>query len=611
MRCSALRIPGIACHYSLLSTMQVRQFLKKSMDRVLQLLIALVLFSLTISGVAFAGGTCANFSAGACPASIPAGVNSFYFIDYLSGSDSNNGTSEATPWQHAPSMANATGNPAAHTPTAGEGWIFKGGVTVDYHAFPMNVPWNGTATNPTYIGIDQNWYAGASWTRPVFDGGGSTGYSPSTQGLIGDHAHQTNSVVIDDLEFKGLYWPSGGGGNFWAFCYVCANSIYNETNWEVKNVYVHGWTAAGGSSGYDPAGSSQSLISLTAANGNLSGLNSIHDSVFDGSDSSQNCCMASLAPIQYNNYYSYLVQAPFNGGLTSSGLILFHDNYSTHNVITANGTYPHGNCFHVFAWNGTGAGGNVIAYNNVLDCKYAGTFTMGMAFELTGPNANVYAFNNILILGSPYGFSDSSWSPTGAGTTFLEFNNTVQAYDASAISTSACLTTSYNNVLTAADNFCITNNGSMNSVYEGWTPFNATLNFPSPTFTITCSGSAQTNLGMRQICAPIGSGNGTGNLNFTETYPFAPMDATAAATVGTGANHSSYCTTISAINSAAGTACLSDTTAGVGYETTNHTVIWPNRKPIARPTSAGWQVGAYEFPANAPAAPTGLSAIVN
>jgi hypothetical protein len=44
----------------------------------------------------------------------------------VNGSDSNNGTSMATPWLHAPRLPECTGNRASHTPVAGDQFIFRG-----------------------------------------------------------------------------------------------------------------------------------------------------------------------------------------------------------------------------------------------------------------------------------------------------------------------------------------------------------------------------------------------------------------------------------------------------------------------------------------------------
>jgi hypothetical protein len=502
-------------------------------------------------------------------------------------------------------MANATGTAAAHTPSAGEGWIFKGGVTVDYHAWPANVPWGGTASNPTYIGVDPGWYSGSAWSRPIFSGGGPNGYDSTNQSLLTDVSHHTNYFVIDNIEFTALYWSATGAGNTTqnAFGYLASYSLIGDVGWEAKNLYVHGWSHAS-SGAFDPAGY-QSLIGLPvdATVGNQS---SFHDSVVDGSDGPKDCCMASDAAIQYNNYVSYVVDG-YNGGLTSNGLILYHDNHLTKQVNSATGV--HENCFHVFAYNGTATGGAVIAYNNFDDCKYIGTNSEPLAFELIG--STVYAFNNFISAGNSAGISNSSWSSTSAGSIIYDFNNTIQAYDATQTPGSTCYTTGYHNKATFADNFCVTTNNNANS-YATFSGFAGTSNFPSPSFSITCSGETQSTFGASQICAAIGTGNGTGNLNFTQTYPFVPLDSTAAAAVGTGQNNSSYCQAVSAINTAAGSACLKDTTLGVAYNSTDHTVSWPLRTPTLHSSTGAWQNGAYEFTNEQQLnPPTGLAAVVN
>ena len=94
-------------------------------------------------------------------------------------------------------------------------------------------------------------------------------------------------------------------------------------------------------------------------------------------------------------------------------------------------------------------------------------------------------------------------------------------------------------------------------------------------------------------------------LGFTsnETYAYAPTASPGALGSGTGAQ--SICTTITDINSAAGGACQSDTPYGVGYNTSNHTVIVPGRTPIARPTgSQAWYIGAYQGSGSGGSSPT-------
>jgi hypothetical protein len=91
-----------------------------------------------------------------------------YYVDFSAGSDANNGTAKATPWKYCPGMLGATGLAASHTWGA-DTFFFKGGVTWDSTAFPMEVHagayWDGGYT----FTIDSTWYNGGTFTRPIFD----------------------------------------------------------------------------------------------------------------------------------------------------------------------------------------------------------------------------------------------------------------------------------------------------------------------------------------------------------------------------------------------------------------------------------------------------------
>ena len=74
------------------------------------------------AGSAFAaGGSC-----GSIP--VPSGVTSCFYIS-AAGADTNSGTSESSPWLHAPGMANCSNTCRSTTPAGGEGFIFRGGDT--------------------------------------------------------------------------------------------------------------------------------------------------------------------------------------------------------------------------------------------------------------------------------------------------------------------------------------------------------------------------------------------------------------------------------------------------------------------------------------------------
>jgi hypothetical protein len=85
-----------------------------------------------------------------------------YYIDCAQGSDGNAGTSKAAPWQHHPYM---TGFGGRYTHSAGDQFIFKGGVTCNSTNFPMVINAGGSNSNPDYYGVDQTWFASGSWTH--------------------------------------------------------------------------------------------------------------------------------------------------------------------------------------------------------------------------------------------------------------------------------------------------------------------------------------------------------------------------------------------------------------------------------------------------------------
>jgi hypothetical protein len=120
---------------------------------------------------------------------------STYYVDYSAGSDSNNGTSTATPWKHCPGDSNATGK-AAITLTPGSTVIFKGGVT--YIGGSNTIVWSGktyiqkivvgssgTSGNPiTYDGnFSGNWGTG----KAILSGNGinnGVGFSIFSQSYV-------------------------------------------------------------------------------------------------------------------------------------------------------------------------------------------------------------------------------------------------------------------------------------------------------------------------------------------------------------------------------------------------------------------------------------------
>ena len=136
--------------------------------------IAILLVCIFIARSAFAAG-------GLCPSGVPAKGNNCYFIA-ATGADTNSGTSESSPWLHAPGMPKCSNTCAGVTPSGGQGLIFRGGDTwhfgnssaTPYVGGLWRWLWNGSSGNNIYIGVDQSWYnsssCGSSWCRPIMSG---------------------------------------------------------------------------------------------------------------------------------------------------------------------------------------------------------------------------------------------------------------------------------------------------------------------------------------------------------------------------------------------------------------------------------------------------------
>ena len=136
-----------------------------------------------------------------------------YYIDF-SGSDANNGTSKGTPWKRAPGMS---GFSAAYTHTAGDQFIFKGGVTWDNTIGPWVIPAinSGTISNIDYYGVDKTWYTGTSWTNPIFDGGSQNPVATSEK--MGYIQVYGSYVTLDGLQVQNIGVPYVSQGNYAIF----------------------------------------------------------------------------------------------------------------------------------------------------------------------------------------------------------------------------------------------------------------------------------------------------------------------------------------------------------------------------------------------------------
>ena len=508
-----------------------------------------------------AGGSCGSIA-------VPSGVTNCFFISKSIGNDGNTGTSEQSPWAHLPGMLSCTGTCAASTPVPGAGYILRGGDTWTSSDLGVYWQWSGTATAPIYIGVDPNWYAGKSWSRPVWNCGQVScgNYSKDHTTYYFEIFPPNRYVTIDNIEMAGIYNANGSGGFF---------TVYND-HVEVKNSYFHGWAHGTNiSNNFD-------VYSCSTNNGGSCAGSLFHDNIIDGSDTSKDSMYGTYGGDTeqiYNNYYRYLV-----GALVGSSNFV-HDNTVEYPVYSFAGDHANG----IFNFS-PASGTYTLMYNNVVRHTTACSGCVNLWINGLGTvgNGNLvsYFFNNVEYDLNASNVLNMADHPNGYYGTYYIFNNTIECGNDS--SYGACQGTLTGPYITGY----FTNNYWI-SPGEYTCTTNSTCTFTT------------------ELPQTISQAKAAGYTS-SQNYVFSPT-ASNSPTVGKGTNIQSYCIAIASISNAAGIACQYDATFGVGYDTINHKVVSPNRAPLARPQSGPWDIGAYQFSsaqAQIPQAPTSLQAVV-
>lgn len=487
-----------------------------------------------------------------------------YYIDYSSGADTNSGTSKTAPWQHAPGMQGCTGACSAVQPQPGDQIIFKGGVTWPNACFNWLWQWSGTASNYIYIGVDKTWYSGNSWTRPIFDAGGTR----ITAGTDGDNmfmcaGHTQSYFTIDDIEWKGLYWTSADSA-------VGMLDLGESTHINVTNCYFHGWshdTFANGTRDncYIACGYAGSPYNV--------GVNFSYD-VWDGGPNGSDSCAAFY---HLPNADHCVVRNMSNGFLTNSpGTV--HD-CTIGPINQSFDSTDHENCIETTG--GSGAAGPNYFYNNVLhDCK-----AVNMLFPGTGSPETDYIFNNVLYSthsDAPIPLQIDDYSPASGEAVYI-YNNTI---DASATNLVCARIVNRGNgpigTFDARNNFCVSSGGFLSSG-PGATNL---INTDNITMTPSQASAAGISLSQTYVDQQVSS-----NCNGQTNCPN-----------GAGVNLTSLATgNLAALAKSTTYGCTADS---------NGNIACPSLAVNARPANGAWDIGAFVMNAvnatGAPQAPGGL-----
>ena len=538
---------------------------------------------LLYAGSAFAaGGTCPS-GANYWDANVKAnentlvtlsslGINSCYYISNTIGSDTDyDGTQETIsgshgPWAHLPGMPTCTGNCAAHTPAAGEGYIIRGGDTWGNANLGIKWNWGGTSSAPIYIGVDPAWYSGDSWARPMFTCGGS----PCANTSLGQYmlfingpAPKGSYVTFDNIEWTG--WHQKGGYSPVIF----VGSDHDI----VENSYFHGWSRDSGETLDAGTEIFFSYIASPTLGASAVAGSTFRYNVVDGSDTTKDMMTGvTSAENVYNNVFNYLVVG-IHGQLTNvHGNLVENVVYSYQQI---NGGNHCDGIFMFSAFSNTQPFTQYM-YNNVVHDTVSGCGILWLSTFTTCPSCVGYAFNNvdynILGFGSITVGNHISYGSTG---TYYVFNNSLSQ------SGGACIANSDNgspgrSITYYGNNHCIGN------------------------ASLICSGGGTTCVNSGTNLAQSAAQANKYGYSTTEQYLFSPI-AGNSPTVGAGTNFSSMCSTIPDM--------CSDTSYPT-YDQMAHVVVM--RAVVPRPAggAGAWDIGAFEFSSSqnqVPQAPTHLT----
>ncbi len=333
-----------------------------------------------------------------------------YYIDYNAVDDTANGTSEATPWKHQPFMQ-GFGHAYAHS--AGDTFVFKGGVTWPSTCFVMSIPTGGSAAAFDTYTTDPAWYAGSGFSAPVWDGGYAA--LSGSQNMV--QMSNVSYVVFNGLEVRHFKATANFGQGMFSM-YAC-----NGIHW--TNDYLHGWSLDS-SVGTDDAHGA--IIHVVA--GGLSMSDMVIDRCTIENSEQTGVRQNGLAVRQVNTIRNSVLH-------DVSSAVLFAGDF--HNNTVYNVAYPagnasfdptyHTNVLYLSLWNGNAPITTpATVYDNVYHDIGAGTppiyFCPG---EISPYNQTLYAYNN-LIYGSAANLMAVEIDPAGTsgntGTAYI-YNNTL------------------------------------------------------------------------------------------------------------------------------------------------------------------------------------------
>jgi hypothetical protein len=286
----------------------------------------------------------------------------------------------------------------------GDRFIFKGGTTWDHTAFEMDIEVGGVEGQPDYYGVDPTWFAGSSWSRPVWSG---------------DHTHlgagdnlvflRTSWVVLDNIELKQhTAYASWGPASVQV---VCSPHLL------LTNLWVHDWALDASLTADDAHGGVIGVYWSGCSNEDV-WLDHSEVSNVEAQTWRQNGDGARSIGIRYSKIHD-----------VGTGLLFgyMHDSEMWNvGYPAANTTFDptfHTNTAYIAVWEGQDQGRPGFIYNNYIHDVATGSG----AFYPSPGCGTVYFFNNVVMNNHWHAdvAIDTEWASPGCGAVYI-LNNTME-----------------------------------------------------------------------------------------------------------------------------------------------------------------------------------------
>lgn len=514
-------------------------------------------------------------SAFALPSTCTVGTNVYYISQ--AGADTNSqaqAKSKSTPWKHAPYMHSFTG---AYSHTAGDCFVFRGGdtwVATDY----FTIAKGGSSTSPDYYGVDQSWYTGGSWTRPIFDIQATLPHVDSNRNS-NIFLFQANWVTVDNWEIVHGTCSTTGPTSQNYF------SMSGQDGIVVTNGYFHAFEppSSGCGSGTTGDGNGIAVWIYESVNSSSGCDGSFDHNIVDGTDGSgaqgYETIVYDPAPcavISYNVVHD--VCSGFGGNFTQA------DDNLIANFGGALGKFDCGSQgIHAHAIR---SNNDADVYNNAIHDSDGEVIMLNP--NLTSGHSSSQVYNNVLWHNVPIAIQTGDNGSNTSGTIEI-YNNTIDCDSDGGFG--SCIRFEHNlaSITLYNEHHIIAASAPLGGVCLNNAPFSGGCG-SAATFTYNASNN------LFQTQAQAASAGYTNS----EQYVFSPTSGSSP-TVGIGTNSTSMCNSIM-------TFLCSDTTYGSSQS--GGTLTAPAAKAAARPVSTAWDAGAYLFASTTVVPPTGLAAIV-